>query len=120
MKNDNLKIKVLGNTPIGVYSYRYNKKLAQDTGTRGGKIFFFKAFHLDGIISKEDLNTSFVNDFLWLTREEAKAMLKKKYWKSLNGSLFLEGMSPHHVNKIIEIMKNLREKKSQSRKIVNQ
>jgi 39S ribosomal protein L46, putative (fragment) len=115
-----VNVKILGNTPIGVHSYRYSRRIAQDTGAFGGKIFFFKAFYVNGEIGSDDLNTLIANDFLWLTREEAKQRLKSKYWKSLNSCLFLEGMPFYLVSKTIETVKGLREKHIVNKKSLQQ
>lgn len=82
-----LEVKFLGNAPSAVYSYRYPSEVTKATQLKGAKIFFFKAYHLNG---EFEPNEQLCIDHKWLNRKELSSLLNDKYWRSLDRCLFAE------------------------------
>ena len=94
--NNNLEVKFLGNAPSAVYSYRYPKEVTKSIfpEKKGAKIFFFKAYHLDGDFEP---NKELCGDYKWLNRKELPSLLDNKYWESINNSLFVEELDINEI-----------------------
>lgn len=76
-EEDSIKVKMLGNAPVGVYKYKYPKAVQKELGVQGAKVFFFKAKLLQGEFKMR--SDSSIKDFRWLTREELDSHLLKGY-----------------------------------------
>lgn len=70
-----LKARFLGNSPCGVYKYKFPKSI-QTESCVGAKIFFFKA-----LLSSGTNPTSENGGFVWVTKSELKEYLKPDYLK---------------------------------------
>jgi len=66
---DGLKVSVLGNAPWTFYKYNYPRKIREQTGKRGEKVFIYKAF-LESGANSIAMDQKLCNDYKWVLREE--------------------------------------------------
>ena len=85
----NVKVKVLGNAPFAHYKYKYPKKVQEETGKRGEKVFIFKAI-LDNTACDLDLNKDLSSDYEWALREKLVEKLEPLTQKALLQILYDE------------------------------
>jgi len=81
------KVSVLGNAPWAFYKYNYPRKIRDQTGKRGEKVFIYKAFFDGGDIC---INRDNCNDYKWALREELWDALDKKTRRALFEVLYDE------------------------------
>ncbi|XP_064607099.1 large ribosomal subunit protein mL46-like [Liolophura sinensis] len=74
----------MGNVPCGFYKYKFPSALQTQTKSLGVKLFFFKAYWLNGEIQKG----ADVEDYLWLTKDELLQYLKSDYYKTIKDFIF--------------------------------
>jgi large subunit ribosomal protein L46 len=87
-----VKARVIGNAPWGVYKYNYPTKIRDESGAFGSKVFFYKAQLLSGQMTmpKDKAVASTIKDFVWLTRAELPEYFFKDYFHSLSDLLIPE------------------------------
>ncbi|KAG4305687.1 hypothetical protein PORY_000597 [Pneumocystis oryctolagi] len=81
MCGDNLHVWYVGNAPVG------SAKCRQTDGAKVRKIkkqvFFMKARVLAGRVKRGEL----VDDWIWVTKEEMRRYVSKKYWEDVQAML---------------------------------
>ncbi|KAF2497527.1 ribosomal protein [Lophium mytilinum] len=86
----NMNTWVVGNVPVGHYSFDYVKRRPHperaNVEALGEKIFFMKARIMAGQASLED-NKLGIKDFKWLTKEEVQKVVNQKYWSAIQNML---------------------------------
>ncbi|CAG2107365.1 unnamed protein product [Medioppia subpectinata] len=97
-----LEVQFLGNVPSAVYSYRYPSAVTEKIGTKGAKIFTFKALCKTGVFVP---NKDKCLDYEWLNRTELAARLPQTYWQTISKSLLTEGLD---INEIMSRNKTFR------------
>ncbi|XP_015785404.1 39S ribosomal protein L46, mitochondrial [Tetranychus urticae] len=102
-QENQVNLKVIGNAPLAVYTYKYGTKNRENLGSIGCKIFILKAFHLDGNASIKSDESRF-NDFQWLTIEEARKIIPKEFWKAIRRSYVIDNVEPWVVRKTLEVI----------------
>ena len=82
----NMNTWFVGNVPIGHLKYKYPATYTADAEAIGKKVFFMKARIMAG---QADLanNTMELEDFAWLTKEEIKKVVMRKYYDAVEGIL---------------------------------
>ncbi|CAG7832735.1 unnamed protein product [Allacma fusca] len=87
-----VKARVLGNAPWGVYKYNYPKVVRGSQEADGCKVFFYKAQLLSGQMNlpKDKTVSSSVKDYAWLTRAELPEYFAKEYFRSISELLIPE------------------------------
>lgn len=85
---DSVKVRFMGNAPVGYYKYKY-PKAARENGICGAKVFFFKAQLLEK--NPKSLNIKLsdtTKDAMWLTHSELNEVLQSDYGKTVQSFLF--------------------------------
>ena len=80
---------VVGNAPIGHYSFNFPKTITNSTSNTqevGEKVFFMKARIMAG---QADLASNVFGDseFKWLSKGEIEKLVTPKYWSSVKNML---------------------------------
>jgi large subunit ribosomal protein L46 len=80
---------VVGNAPIGHYSFNFPKAITNGTSKAqeiGEKVFFMKARIMAG---QANLSSNVFGDseFKWLAKEEIEKLVTPKYWSSIKNML---------------------------------
>ncbi|KAJ8941594.1 hypothetical protein NQ318_012940 [Aromia moschata] len=70
-----VKTQIYGNAPCGFYKYKYPKRVQDENGTIGAKVFFYFARYLKGELPQKG------SDFRWLDRQELQKSLPVDYSK---------------------------------------
>lgn len=86
----NMNTWVVGNAPIGHYSFEYLKRRPsterENVEELGEKVFFMKARIMAGQANLAD-NKLGIQDFKWLAKEEVQKVVNQKYWSSVQNML---------------------------------
>lgn len=109
-----LNIKYFGNSPCAVYKYIYPKPIRDKyEDIKGGKIFFFKAQHVDGNFDLEKADENLIKDFKWVSRLEAENIFKKQYYEALSSSFLIEELPQSQIDDLLDF---LVERKTQNKR----
>ncbi|KAL1305889.1 hypothetical protein AAFC00_004035 [Neodothiora populina] len=85
----NMNTWVVGNAPIGLYSFNYPKTItnaAAKVEELGQKVFFMKARIMAGQASLSD-NQFGDTEYKWLTKPEIEETVSPRYWSSIRNML---------------------------------
>lgn len=83
-----LTAQILGNAPWAHYQYKYSRRVREETGKQGDKVFIFKAFYTGGQVQLQD--NGLVKDFTWARQEEIWPALYAPVSKALRQILYDE------------------------------
>lgn len=74
-------------------------------GKKGARMFIFKSFLKSGTIKEDNVNKDLIQDYSWLTRDEARELMEKEkqqsYWRSLSRSFLDESISVDTIKMIL-------------------
>lgn len=92
--------RIVCKVPSAVSSFEYPKKIQDMTGYHGAKVFFLKA-HLDqpSVSVLESLDSSKNEKLKWMTQDEARLVVSKRYMLPLSAALLHE--TPVDVDKVL-------------------
>jgi len=85
-----LNVSVLGNAPWAFYRLIYPRRIRDETGKRGEKVFIYKAFFDSGDVNLTSAQQTYCNDYKWALREELCDSLHDKTRRALFEVLYDE------------------------------
>lgn len=99
-----LEVNFFSTAPTVVHSYNYPKKI-QSNAKKGARMFIFKSFVKSGSIDEKKVRKELIQDYSWLTRDEARELMveenQEKFWKSLSSSFLDEVMSEETIKRVL-------------------
>ncbi|XP_053209894.1 39S ribosomal protein L46, mitochondrial-like [Panonychus citri] len=104
-----LTLRVLGNAPLAVYTYKYGAKNRKTLGATGAKVFILKAYHLNGTPQMVESNKSLFHDYKWLTINESRKIIPSAFWKVLRRSHVIDTVPENVVKASLAVVTRKKE-----------
>lgn len=73
---ESLKVRFLGNAPVGFYKYKFPKQMRGEGKPVGAKVFFYKAQYVAGSVTPK---AGAILDYHWMTYSNMEETLKQTY-----------------------------------------